>query len=372
MKRVAVLGSTGSVGRQALEVIAACPTLSLAAIGCAADRVGLLAQAARYGVSTLLCLDCDFSAQGYEVIAGKKAFADYAANGEYDILLVACASTAGLAPTLAALSRNKRVALANKETLVVGAHLVQQTLAQGGELLPVDSEHSAIHQCLAGSDPQSIAQIILTASGGALRDMPLDLLPMATRVQVLAHPTWHMGDKITVDCATMINKGFEVIEAACLFGVSVDKVDALLHRQSVVHSMVRFVDNSYMAQMAVGDMRLPIQYSLLYPDRVSSLVAPLDLCTTLSFEPIDGKRYPAYYLTRSVADDQAKRAALEAADGYVVSEFLAGHIPFGIIHTILEQTVSHFSGNLPAIEDIVACQSDAIALAKEMKNAIIG
>lgn len=361
MKRVAILGATGSIGRQTLDVVANCG-LRAVALACHSHADTMLALGREYGVNTLACI-APKNSEGL-TYWGPKAYVDLAEQAEYDILVVACASIAGLAPTLAALRRGKRVALANKETLVVGAHLVDEVLRHGGELLPVDSEHCAIHQCMP-ADRSHVAQLILTASGGALRDMPLDKLADATPSMVLAHPNWRMGDKITVDCATMVNKGLEVLEAMALFAMPLDKVQAVLHRESVVHSVVHYVDNSYLAQMAVGDMRLAIQYALMYPARVPSTVPPLDWRMTMTFDAIDPCRYPAYGLVRSVAQDMAGRVALVAADDVAVDAFLRGNIPFRRIHTILEQTVSRFAGRVDSIEAVERLYDEATLVAKE-------
>ena len=361
MTRVAILGATGSIGRQTLQVIQHCG-LHAVALGCYGNEALLRRLGAEYGVEQLVCIaPVDSDRINY---VGPDAYERYAQNGDYDILVVACASMAGLRPTVAALLRGKRVALANKETLVVGAHLVHSALEKGGELLPIDSEHCAIHQCWP-IDSAQVCKILLTASGGAVRDMPIDQLYDVTKQQVLAHPNWSMGDKITVDCATLVNKGFEVLEAMALFGVSIDKVQAVLHRESIVHSIVQYIDNAYLAQMGVGDMRMAIQYALTYPQRLPSLSAALDWQFNLSFAPIDDKRYPCYSLVRSVADNMAKRTALVAADDVAVHAFLQGHIPFGKIHTILQQTVAAFDGKVETLDAVDECYRDAARLAKE-------
>ena len=273
MRRVAVLGSTGSVGRQTLEVIAeAADQLTVAALGCNRNLDLMLSQACAHHVDTLIYSSGE---PIYRTYVGEDAMWRYAAEGDYDVLVVAVVGIAGLRPTLAAIGRGKTVCLANKETLVCGGELVMNAeAAMGGGLLPIDSEHSAIWQCMAGKRYGELKRIILTASGGALRDVPVEDLPNAKPEDVLRHPNWNMGPKITVDCATMVNKGFEVIEAGWLFNKSVEDIDILIHRESVVHSMVQMVDNSYIAQMAVPDMRLPIQFALFGPHHSNAVVAP--------------------------------------------------------------------------------------------------
>lgn len=367
MKRVAILGSTGSIGRQTLDVIRAnADDLCVCALSCRHNVRLVLNQAADCGADTLISQTA-IGECGLRTYEGKDALVRYAREGDYDILVVAVVGIAGLLPSLAALERGKTVCLANKETLVCGGELVAKALSKGGQLLPIDSEHCAIHQCLKGNDRADIRRIILTASGGALRDMPIDKLDQATKRDVLAHPNWNMGDKITVDCATMVNKGFEAIEAKALFGVSLDNIQILVHRQSIVHSMVQFTDNTYMAQLAVPDMRLPVQYALLYPDRVPSLVQEVDFCRQpLTFEAVDAARYPALSLVLDCARNSSARCvALNAADEVAVAAFLEGHITLGKIHTILSHTVAVFNGSIRDVEDVMRIDREARLVAKE-------
>ena len=369
MKRVAILGSTGSVGRQTLEVIGAHrDKLSVCALSCHRNVGVLLEQAAKFGAETVIC-DSPIGACSVQTYEGQGAFERFAREGDYDILVVAVVGIAGLRPTLAALERGKTVCLANKETLVCGGDLVMRAVKRfGGRLLPIDSEHCAIHQCLKGNATKDIKRIILTASGGALRDMPLDRLPFATKREVLAHPNWDMGDKITVDCATMVNKGFEAIEAKYLFDVPEENIHILVHRQSVVHSMVQFTDNTYMAQLAAPDMRLPIQYALLYPERVSSLAVEVDFCATpLTFEQVDMARYPALSVVSEAAKaGSAMCVAVNAADEVAVGAFLDGHIALGRIHTILSRVASGFKGEVRDVQDVMRIDMEARRLAKEV------
>ena len=367
MKRVAILGSTGSIGRQTLEVIRSnTDKLTACALSCHHNVPLMLNQIEDLGVDTLISQSA-IGACGLNTYEGEDALVRYAREGDYDVLVVAVVGIAGLLPTLAALERGKTVCLANKETLVCGGELVEKALSKGGLLLPIDSEHCAIHQCLKGNERTDIRRIILTASGGALRDMPIDKMASATKREVLAHPNWDMGDKITVDCATMVNKGFESIEARALFGVSLDNIQILVHRQSIVHSMVQFTDNTYMAQLAVPDMRLPIQYALLYPDRVTSLVQEVDFCREpLTFEEVDAARYPALGVVLDCAQkSSAQCVALNAADEVAVAAFLEGHIALGKIHTILRHTAARFDGSIRDVEDVMRIDREARLVAKE-------
>lgn len=368
MKRVAILGSTGSIGRQTITVVSAhADELELCALGCRKNVDAMLLQAVANGVMTIVSPNLG-EVVGYSCYRGENAMERYAAEGDYDVLVVAVVGIAGLLPTLSALRRGKTVCLANKETLVCGGPLVREALTSGGgKLLPIDSEHCAILQCLTGSSPKEVDHIILTASGGALRDMALAKLPEATVRDVLAHPNWNMGNKITVDCATMVNKGYEIVEASYLFDMPIDKIRVLLHRQSVVHSLVCYADNSYVAQMAVPDMRLPIQYALLYPRHTPAVVPPLDLtAVTMSFQSVDAERYPALSLVRDAAMKSAARlVAINAADEVTVEAFLGGHIGYGEIHTILSRTAAKFDGGIRDVEDVLGIDAAARRLAKE-------
>ena len=375
MKRVAVLGSTGSVGRQTLEVIRSFPDrLESCALSCHTNTELLLSQARSMRVNTLVCTQTNFADAAYRYV-GEDAAYRYALEGDYDVLVVALVGIAGLRPTLAALERGKTVCLANKETLVCGGPLVKKAQAKGhGVLLPIDSEHAAILQSLRAGERGEIKRLILTASGGALRDLPLADLQKATPDMVLSHPNWSMGDKITVDCATMVNKAFEVIEACYLFDVKPSKVEVLIHRESVIHSMVQFVDNSYVAQLAVPDMRLPIQYALLYPDRVPSLVEEMDFTSRpLTFERMDAERYPTFGVVMDAfLFGAAACIAANAADEVAVEAFLKGHISFRGIHRVLEETVSRLcssSGFVRDVEDVFEMDTNARAIAKGVVNS---
>ena len=348
--RVAVLGSTGSVGEQALDVIRSIP-----------DR--FVATALTAGLNTARLRDqirefrptAAHARPGREVDALRAESPDLdwptpeeiAVRDDVDLLLVATSGLSGLAPTIAALRAGKKVAIANKEALVVGGHAVRAALAEGAhlgaELRPVDSEHSAIWQCLWGEAPESIDRLTLTASGGAFRDYPVASLDGVTPAEALQHPTYKMGPKITIDSATLFNKGLEAIEARWLFDIPLDRVDILLHRESVVHSMVTFRDGSVKAQLGEPDMRLPIQVALAYPDRAPMQPAPpLDLARrgSLHFEAISIERYPALGVAIEAGRrDDTSAAAVAGADEAAVAHFLAGRCTFTDIPRLLSRTL---------------------------------
>ena len=277
-KRIAVLGSTGSVGRQALDVIAQLPE-RFEVVGLAAGRnTSVLAQQIaefrpRYAIAASESADVTAAVQNAG--ATLTPMEEMAVADDVDIVLVGTAGAAGLEPTLAALRAGKSVAIANKEVLVMAGHLIRRAMLEGGgDIRPVDSEHSAIWQCLWGEEDHEIRRILLTASGGSFRDFDADQLAQVTPEQALNHPTWNMGAKITVDSATLMNKGMETIEAMWLFDVPMEKVEVVLHRESIVHSMVEFSDGSVKAQLGLPDMRLPIQCALAYPERMPKPPAP--------------------------------------------------------------------------------------------------
>src|SRR5258708_22693152 len=270
MKRVAVLGSTGSIGRQTLDVVRWHPDeFEIVALAAARPSAEFQRQLDEFRprVSCLTLTD------------GVSPLMDIACDPEVDLLIVATSGPVGFRPTIAALESGKPVALANKETLIMAGHLVTEAAAvSGAALLPIDSEHSAIWQCLQGEEPyaERVERLLLTASGGAFRDLPVDSLDDVTPTEALRHPTWNMGPKITIDSATLMNKGLEVIEAHWLFGLPLERVDVVIHHQIVIHSLVEFVDGSGKPQLGVPDIRLPIQYAMPHPQRLSTPPAPLD------------------------------------------------------------------------------------------------
>jgi len=361
LTRLAVLGSTGSIGRQTLEVARSLgERVRVVALAAGRNHGLLLEQAREFSPLALWCAD---RRRHTELLAACDArwssMEEIATRPDVDIVVVATSGRAGLAPTLAALRAGKTVALANKEVLVMAGNLVTAAArAGGGQLRPVDSEHSAIWQCLWGEDASAIRRLILTASGGAFRDRPVAELASVTAAEALRHPTWNMGRKVTVDSATLLNKGFEAIEARWLFDVPLERIDVLMHRESIVHSLVEFTDGSVKAQLAPPDMRLPIQAALTYPDRLSSLATRLDLAElgSLTFSEPDVERYPCLKL----ALEAGRRGGtyptvLAGADEVAVERFLRGEIRFDEIARVIESVLSgHTSMDDPDLEDILA------------------
>ena len=367
-RRVALLGSTGSIGRQTVDVLAAHPAaFTVVALATGSDGGLLAEQAARLRPvavalgdgSALAGLDLP---PGTERVGGVDALEALATRGDVDLVIVGTSGVVSLRPVLAALRAGKVVATANKETLVAGGHLVMPlaralaasvAASRPGDpyatplawLRPIDSEHSAIWQCLVGESMSDVAALILTASGGPFLEATPVELAAVTPAQALRHPTWTMGAKITIDSATLANKGLEVIEAHWLYDVDYDAIEVVIHPQSVVHSAVRFVDGSLKAQLGTPDMRLPIQYALTYPDRWPSPAAPPDLIAAgrLDFRAPDETRFPALRIAREAGRMGARAsAALIAADEVAVARFLAGTLDFPGIPRLLEAAVARF------------------------------
>lgn len=342
MKRIAILGSTGSIGTQALDVIAANPTLFEVFAITGHSNVELLAQQARkYKPNMVIITDTDkystlkqmlADVDDVKVFAGMESVCDMVAMSMVDMVLTSMVGYAGLQPTIAAVKAGKTIALANKETLVVAGELICQLAAKHrSAILPVDSEHSAIFQCLAGEQDKSIEKLLLTASGGPFRTFSMEQLAHVTKADALKHPNWDMGAKITIDSASMMNKGFEVIEAKWLFGVQKEQIDVLVHPQSIVHSMVQFTDGSVKAQLGMPDMRLPIQYAFGYPNRLPNNYERVDFTklNTLTFEKPDLERFRnlafAYYAMEKGGN---MPCILNAANEVVVAAFLRDKIGF--------------------------------------------
>ncbi len=353
-KGIALLGSTGSIGLQALDVIEAFPErFRVVALACHRSVEQVVAQARRYHPLLVALADAEAAERAaqalrdtsIEVAAGADAIVRCALLPQADLVLAAATGIAGLPPVWAAVTAGKTVALANKEPLVVAGHLITAEAARSGaQLLPVDSEHSAIFQLLLGQPRSAVARVVLTASGGAFRDLPADELDGVTPEQALAHPTWKMGPKVTVDSATLINKGLEIIEARWLFDLEPSQLDVVMHRESIVHSLVEFADGSVLAQLAAPDMRLPIQYALSYPERLPRPEPPVDLAQlgALHFEPLSEQRWPSIRLAREVLDTGGTApAALNAADEVAVQWFLEGRLPFTGIPRVIEAALSH-------------------------------
>ncbi|HYO25547.1 MAG TPA: 1-deoxy-D-xylulose-5-phosphate reductoisomerase [Lacipirellulaceae bacterium] len=340
-KRVAVFGSTGSIGRSALEVIAASQgRLQPVALSARTRLTELVEQARvhlpRWVVACDAKLAATFDWSGLpkqcELLTGSDALVQVAGHADVDVLLAAIVGRAGLESTWAALENKKTVALANKETLVMAGSLVTQLAAKnGGRLLPVDSEHSALFQALKAGETRDVQRLILTASGGPFKLFSPSEMQQVTVAEALEHPTWSMGPKITIDSATMMNKALEIIEARWLFGVDAAKISVVIHPQSIVHSLVEFVDGSVLAQMSPPDMRLPIQYALYYPERAAGVAERLDWAKglRLEFEPPDRERFPAIALGEEAARaGGSSGAVLNAANEAAVEAFLDGELHF--------------------------------------------
>jgi 1-deoxy-D-xylulose-5-phosphate reductoisomerase len=378
VKGLAILGSTGSVGRQALEVARAFPD-RLRVVGLAAGRnVALLAEQVREFrpavVATVGARELEAvlaPAERPVILEGEEGLLRVAAWPEVDIVLVAVTGVAGLLPTLAALKAGKEVALANKETLVAGGELVTALAGRAGRLLrPVDSEHSAIWQCLQGSRWEEVRELVLTASGGPFRTYSRTTLAGVTPEEALRHPNWRMGPKITVDSATLMNKGLEIIEAHWLFGIDYDRIRVVIHPQSIVHSLVVFRDGAVLAQLGVPDMRLPIQYALSYPERWGPLCEAPDLVAlgALTFEAPDEERFPALRLARDAGKTGGTLpAVLNAANEVAVAAFLGRRLPFtGIAEVVARVMDRHHTVSHPTLEDIMAADGWARRLAETL------
>ena len=353
MKNIAILGSTGSIGRSALAVVDAHPARLRAVALAAGDNAGLLAeQIARYrpdavAMATAGGIDRLRQACGTglpsSLASGTDGLIAVATHPSVDIVICASAGTAGLEAVLAAIEAGKTIALANKEVLVMAGALVTEAARRCGvAILPVDSEHNAIHQCLHGRDRSEIRKVVLTASGGPFREHSLDALAHVGPEAALQHPTWRMGRKITIDSATLMNKGLEVIEAHWLFGVSADQIDVVIHPQSIVHSMVELTDGSVIAQLGVTDMRLPIQYACSYPERWEAALPPLDLTRAgrLEFSPPSHERFPCLGLAyRALRAGGTLPVVLNAANEIAVEVFLEGKLGFMGIPRVIERTM---------------------------------
>ena len=359
---VAVLGSTGSIGEQALEVIRQAPgrfrVVALAA-GRSAER--LAAQARELRPAAVGLVDETQAAAlaaelppGCRLAVGPEAVAELAAADDADVVLNGVIGSAGLAPTLRALKAGRRLALANKESLIVGGELVT-ALARPGQIVPVDSEHSGLVQCLRAGRPDEVARLVITASGGPFRGRSAADLADVTPAEALAHPTWTMGPVITVNSATLMNKGHEVIEAHLLFGVPYDRIEVVVHPQSIVHAMVEWCDGSTVAQLSLPDMRLPIGLALGWPERDERPVGRLDWtrASTLEFQPVDRATFPLLDLAVQAGRQGATApAALNAANEEAVAAFLAGRLPFpGIAQVVTEVLDRH---RPPATLDLAA------------------
>jgi 1-deoxy-D-xylulose-5-phosphate reductoisomerase len=349
---LAVLGATGSVGASTLDVVARHPgrfgVFALTAHRAAESLLALCrAHRPRYAVLSGVAPDREleraFSAAGAELRFGAAALEQIVSDPRCKVVMAAIVGAAGLGATLAAARAGKRVLLANKEALVMAGPLFMSAArAAGAELLPIDSEHNAVFQCLSGNALKAVARIMLTASGGPFRSVPLETLENVTPDQACAHPNWVMGRKISVDSATMMNKGLEVIEARWLFDVPPERIEVLVHPQSIVHSLVEYIDGSVIAQLSNPDMRVPIAHALGYPERIASGARPLDLVflKSLSFERTDDRRFPCVQLAyAALRAGGTACAVLNAANEIAVEAFLGGRLPFTAIPRVIRQTL---------------------------------
>lgn len=382
-KRISIFGATGSVGMSTLDLIGREPD-AYEVVALTANRdVDALAQAARAHHARIAVIGEEsryadlrdaLAGSGIEAMAGPQALIDAASAGA-EWTMAAIMGCAGLAPTIAALRTGGTVALANKESLVsAGALMMEAARASGATLLPVDSEHNAIFQCLAGSRIEDVARIILTASGGPFRTRSRAEMGAITPAQAVAHPNWSMGAKISVDSATMMNKGLELIEAAHLFPIGLDQIEILVHPQSVIHSMVEFRDRSTLAQLGSPDMRIPIAHALAWPARIATPCQPLDLARIgrLDFEAPDPVRFPALRLTRdAAAAGGTAPAILNAANEVAVAAFLDGAIGFLDIAAIVEDVLSRYEAIMPSsMEDVLVADAGARNMARHVMERL--
>ena len=382
-RQIALLGSTGSIGTQALDVVRDNTDRFEIYALVARQNVDLLAQQAReFRPEVVVIADEQYYAPLKEALAdlpmkvwaGADAIADVVQMAPVDVVLTAMVGYAGLRPTLAALEAGKAVALANKETLVVAGELVTATARRtGAPILPVDSEHSAIFQCLVGQDASAVEKVILTASGGPFRTTPREALADVTPAEALRHPNWSMGAKVTIDSASMMNKGFEMIEARWLFGLPPERIEVVVHSQSIVHSMVQFADGAVMAQLGTPDMHLPIAYALAYPHRLRSAAPRLDFAqlSTLTFEVPDRERFR----NLDYAYEAARRGGnmpciLNAADEVAVAAFLSGKIGFLAMSDLIAETMARTTFiATPTYDDYVQTDAEARRIATEITGS---
>ena len=380
-RRIVILGSTGSIGESALRVARDIPE-RMQVVGLAANRsAGRFAEQMREIRPVAAALYDEAAAReaagllagsgAPELLVGEEGLCALATLPEADMVLIAIIGTAGLRPALAAIEAGKDIAVASKEILVMAGEAVMQAARRKGvRVLPVDSEHNAIFQCLEGRKPDTVKRLILTASGGPFRTLPADQLSRVTRAQALKHPTWEMGQKITIDSATLFNKGLEMIEARWLFDVEMERVDVIVHPQSIIHSMVEFIDGSVLAQLSVTDMCFPIQYAVTWPERVPNSLPPLDFAALarLDFEAPRRADFPALDLARAAGvAGGTLPAVLNAANEVAVAAFLAERCTFPAIwETVGKVMEAHRPVAQPSLDDILSADQWARLLAQEI------
>ena len=384
MKQLSILGSTGSIGRQCLSVVEALPgRFGVVALAAGANVEELIAQIERHQPEVVSVADAQRAdqlsqllteknvARKPEIHHGRKGMLAVGTHAKAEIVVSAAVGVVGLEATYEAVKLGKTVALSNKEVLVAAGELVMATAKKAGrELLPVDSEHNALHQCLRGGTHGEVRRLVLTASGGPFRKTPLAQLASVTPEQALAHPNWRMGNRITIDSATMMNKGFEIIEAHWLFDVRAEQIEVVVHPQSTIHSMVEFLDGSILAQLGPTDMRMPIQYALTYPERLASnqeVALDWTKLKRLDFEKASTRRFPCLRLAReAMRKGGAYPCALNAADEVAVSAFLDRRLPFlgipEVIERVLERT-PHV--RLEGMENVLTADAEARRMAQE-------
>ncbi len=382
MKQISILGSTGSIGRQCLDVVSRHADRFRIVALAAGSSIETLAQQVRAFRPELVSVGDESRARelkarlgssngrGPEIHTGAAGLEAVATHPAADMVLSAAVGVVGLPATYAAIRRGKSVALANKEVLVAAGEVVMAAARKAGvALLPVDSEHNAIHQCLRAGGPKEVRRLVLTASGGPFRTTPAAKLARVTPKQALAHPNWRMGQRITIDSATLMNKGFEVIEAHWLFDMPLERIDVVIHPQSIIHSMVEYVDGSVLAQLGPADMRLPIQYALTWPERVPSAGFSLDWSRIkqLEFAAPSPKKFPCLELAReAIRRGGAAPCAVNAADETAVAAFLGGQVPFPAIARIVERVLEQTpTGALGSIDDVLAADRQARRAAAE-------
>ena len=367
MKNLAILGSTGSIGTSTLDIVAEHPDRYRVVALTAGNNIELLAeQIERFGPKVVAVMSEDqakalrkrFATRQVDVLSGVTGLIDCASHSDAHMVVSAIVGAAGLVPTLAAIEAGKDIALANKETLVTAGPLVmRRAIERGVRLFPVDSEHSAIFQSLEGHRRRDVRRLILTASGGPFREKSLAQMAHVTPADALNHPNWSMGRKITIDSATMMNKGLEVIEARWLFDLPGERIAVHIHPQSIVHSMVEYIDGSLIAQLGVPDMRAPIAYALSYPERIALKVPPLDLCSVgrLTFEEPDVRKFPCLELAyQALESGGTVPAVLNAANEVAVEAFLAGQIGFVNIANVIRTTLdAHEQSQLEQVDDVL-------------------
>ena len=378
-KNIAILGSTGSIGKNSIEVIANFPDQFKVSYLTINNNIDALCdQVRRFRPKGVVVLDrssaeeCKKRFDGStEVLAGEEGLEEIVQRDDVDVVISSLVGFAGLKPTISAIKAKKKIALANKETLVAAGEIIMRLVKDtGAVLIPVDSEHSAIFQCLAGESPSAVGKIILTASGGPFLNTSKEMLQKVSVEQALNHPNWKMGNKVTIDSATLMNKGLEVIEARWLFGTPPEKIDVVIHPQSIIHSMVEFIDGSVKAQLGVPDMKIPIQYALTYPERAASNFARIDFpkLREMTFFPPDLERFQCLQLAYDALNEGGTMpAALNAANEVAVKRFLEGKISFLQIPETICRTMEHHTVTAhPELDDIIAADASARTFAESL------